>query len=66
MSPSAFERELAAVINRHSVENQSNTPDWVLAHYLVECLAAWEHATAQREHWYGEQMRPGGMGEVAS
>ena len=31
----AFERELASLINRHSLENDSNTPDWVLAKYLV-------------------------------
>ena len=31
---SAFERDLALVINYHSRENGSNTPDFILAQYL--------------------------------
>lgn len=39
-----FQKELEQLINRHSVENGSNTPDYVLAQYLVACLAAYEGA----------------------
>ena len=53
-----FEKELAALINRHSKENESNTPDWVLAQYLSACLAAFTIATQQRETWYGRDARP--------
>jgi hypothetical protein len=37
-------RDLAAVLNRHSRENYSNTPDFVLAEYLVNCLRSFETA----------------------
>jgi len=40
-----FERELEQLINRHSEENQSNTPDFILAIYLRGCLNAFNHAT---------------------
>jgi hypothetical protein len=33
-----FRDELEELINRHSMENGSNTPDFVLAEYLVKCL----------------------------
>ena len=46
-----LERELAAVINKHSLESASNTPDFILAKFLIECLAAWDAAMQKREEW---------------
>lgn len=53
-----LEKELAMTLNRHSVENASNTPDFILAQYLIGCLAAWNRAVQQRETWYGRDPRP--------
>jgi len=33
-----FKQELEHLINKHSMENRSNTPDFILADYLVRCL----------------------------
>lgn len=44
-----FERDIAYVINRHSRENVSNTPDFVLARHMVAALEAFEATTAARE-----------------
>ena len=33
-----FEKELTVLINKHSMENGSDIPDYILAHYLCECL----------------------------
>lgn len=34
-----FQRELASVVNKHSKERLGgNTPDFILANYLVKCL----------------------------
>lgn len=49
-----METELAALLNRHSAENASNTPDFILAQYLTACLEAFNVATQQRETWRGE------------
>jgi hypothetical protein len=38
--PVTLQAELASVINRHSLENDSNTQDFLLAAYLVSCLEA--------------------------
>ena len=53
-----FEKELEALTNKHSLENESNTPDWILAQYLIGCLSAFTRATQQRESWYGRDPRP--------
>ena len=48
-----FQRELAALINRHSLENFSNTPDHVLAEYLTQCLVAYNISVSARDHLAG-------------
>jgi hypothetical protein len=52
-----FERELESLINRFSQENASNTPDFILAEYLLLCLAAWNRGVTAREKWYGREPR---------
>jgi hypothetical protein len=41
-------KELAEVINRNSLENESNTPDYVLAEYLMSCLQNFNQAISTR------------------
>ena len=53
-----FERELKILINRHSMENESNTPDFILAQYLRGCLEVFNAVVQQREKWYGRDPRP--------
>lgn len=55
----SFEEELRGLINRHSRENGSNTPDFILSNFMAHCLEAFEVATHQRETWYGVKHRPG-------
>lgn len=47
-----FEDELRSVLNRYSQENGSDTPDFILAKYLNDCLTTWNHAVSAREKWY--------------
>lgn len=54
-NPSLFRRDLERLINRNSAENGCDTPDFVLAKFLVTCLAAFDEAVMAREHWYGRQ-----------
>lgn len=51
--------EIANALNRHSAENGSNTPDFILAEYLLKCLEAFDLASLRREDWYGHFHRPG-------
>jgi hypothetical protein len=48
-------REFARVINYHSLEQKSNTPDYILAEYLVTCLFAFDMANVRKAlHEYGQ------------
>lgn len=49
---SDFVGELAALLNRHSKENDSDTPDFVLANHLLQCLEAWNRSVGARERWW--------------
>jgi hypothetical protein len=51
--PTGFETELTELLNRHSIENESNTPDFVLALFVRNCLDAWNEAVVGRDSWYG-------------
>jgi hypothetical protein len=53
-----LEKRLRDLLNSCSAENDSNTPDFILAQYLMGCLAAFNVAVQQRENWYGRDPRP--------
>lgn len=53
------EGAIASALNRNSLENGSNTPDFILAEYLTDCLAAFDRAVAARDAWYGIAPSPG-------
>ena len=53
-----LEAAVSAALNRFSAENASDTPDWILAQFLLGCLAAWNQGVQQRETWYGRDARP--------
>jgi hypothetical protein len=42
-----------ALINKHSMENESNTPDFILAQHLMMCLSSFEMSVNRRDEWYG-------------
>ncbi len=39
-----FEEKLKNLINRFSKENESDTPDYILAKFLLDCLEAYNSA----------------------
>lgn len=48
---SDFRSGLQMLLNAESMENGSNTPDFILADYLLGCLAAFDAAMAARDRW---------------
>jgi len=50
-----FKKELEVLINKHSMENDSNTPDYILAEYLTDCLMVFNKTTQIRNDWYGKE-----------
>ena len=51
----SLREEINDAINRNSAENGSNTPDFILAEYLVDCLTAFDKAVNAREMWFGRR-----------
>jgi hypothetical protein len=50
-----FREELEGLINKHGKENASDTPDFILAAFLVSSLNAFDRGIAARERWYGRK-----------
>ena len=56
---STLQKEIESLINKHSRENDSNTPDFILAEYLLACLSAFEVGVNRRDGWYDISPKPG-------
>ncbi len=54
IEPKTFRKDLCNLINFHSQENSSDTPDFILAEYLIGCLDAFDRATRDRTKFYGD------------
>lgn len=48
---SDFEKDIASVLNKHGIDAQAKTPDYILAAYVTTCIAALKSAkVAQAAH----------------
>ncbi len=45
----SFKEALRQLINENSLENMSDTPDYVLANYMMDCLNAFNKAVNERD-----------------
>lgn len=52
----SFHEELTDLINKYSIENESDTPDFILADYLVCCLTTYRTTVKGRDMWYGHSL----------
>ena len=50
----SFQEDIEQVINRHSAESVSGTPDFILAELLTDVLKAFNAAVVKRAQWRGE------------
>lgn len=53
-----FEVRLRCLLNEFSKENTSNTPDFILAEFMLSCLNNFDKAVQQRETYYNRDARP--------
>lgn len=65
---SKFREDLEVLINQNSKENGSDTPDFILADYLADCLDAFDKAVTRRAEWYSknEDIVSQNIGDVSS
>jgi hypothetical protein len=55
----SLRNDIQVALDAHSAENGCDTPDFILAEFLTDCLAAFDRAVQAREMWYD---RPCGDG----
>jgi hypothetical protein len=60
MNKFQLRKDIEQAINRNCAENESDTPDFILAEYLVSCLEAFDTAVNSRSKWYNHHCRIGG------
>ena len=48
-----FTRELMGLVNKHSIDNELNTADFILAQYITLCLQGLKITMKQRSEWHG-------------
>ena len=48
--------QLTDLMNHRSREGLSQTPDYLLAEYLIQCLVAYETTVRQRDHFHGVKL----------
>jgi hypothetical protein len=57
MKTEQFRKEIEEAINRNSMENGSDTPNFILADYLRDCLTTYDRTVKAREKWYGRSLK---------
>ena len=51
-------KKMQEILNQTCSENASNTPDFILAKYLITCLEAFNEAVVRRDDWYNVNLEP--------
>lgn len=57
MVPQKFRDELRDLINKHGIEQCGDTPDYMLAEYLCDCIEAQHKLVKNRDRWYKVEHR---------
>ncbi len=47
-----FVKDLEDLINKHSLENGSDTPDYILADYMYNCLLNYNDVVTRKVDWH--------------
>lgn len=47
-----FKLELTKLLNKYSIEDGSNTPDYLLAEYLIDCIHVFNKTVLDRDRFY--------------
>ncbi len=49
-----LEKDIAKVLNKHCVDSSTNVPDFILAKFMVTCVAALKTAVVDLNKWNGD------------
>lgn len=54
-------KDLTQVLNKNGAEQDSNTPDYILADMLISHLEAFNRAVTERRNWFGITEKEGSI-----
>lgn len=54
----SFKNELTQLINKYGIDAKANTPDYLLAEYVVDVLSSHIAMTQTRDEWKERQQAP--------
>jgi len=57
MASDEFRKDLERLLNSHGMESGCDTPDFILADYMTNCLENFDLIVSARERWYGRYPR---------
>jgi len=52
-----FRTELCNLINKYNIENTSNTPDYILTDYLIDCLKLFSIISEKRDKYHNFNLK---------
>lgn len=63
----SFQESLARLINCYSLESGSDTPDFILAEFVVDAIKLFDKTVKKRDEWYGNPQKalPNLRGRIA-
>ena len=53
-----LERGFRSVLNELGIDSQTNTPDFLLADYLIECLKTYASVNYYNQNWHRSDSNP--------
>ena len=56
--PAVIKDEFSSIINRHSIDNALNMPDFIIAEYLVSCLQSLAFTLKKNADWRSPPILP--------
>lgn len=59
-----FRESLTRLLNSYSKENSSNTPDYLLANFLIGCMDVFDLTVRRRDEWFGRDTKIQVTGKV--
>ena len=60
----SLQSDIKNILNKHYAENESDTPDFILAEYLIQCLGSFNKSTVKRDKWYRVRLEPTKVGQI--
>lgn len=50
-----FKEELETLLNCHSIDSETETPDFILAQFLIDTIDAYSKVRDQTDRWKGRE-----------